>query len=84
VLIEIDGLRILTDPMLSERASPFQFVGPARLHPPPLALEQWKNIHAVLISHDHFDHLDMDTVRHLAQGGTHFYAGLGVGAHLQR
>jgi L-ascorbate metabolism protein UlaG (beta-lactamase superfamily) len=84
VLIEIDGVRILTDPILSERASPFQFVGPARLHPPPLALEMWRNIDAVLISHDHFDHLDMDTVRHLAKAGTQFYVGLGIGAHLQR
>ena len=84
VLIELDGVRILTDPVLSQRASPFQFIGPARLHPVPLALEQWNNIDAVVISHDHFDHLDMDTVRHLAQGGTHFYVGLGIGAHLER
>jgi L-ascorbate metabolism protein UlaG (beta-lactamase superfamily) len=83
-LVEIDGVRILTDPVFSRRASPFQFVGPARLHPVPLALEQWKNIDAVVISHDHFDHLDMDTIRHLARAGTHFYVGLGVGAHLER
>jgi L-ascorbate metabolism protein UlaG (beta-lactamase superfamily) len=84
VLIEMDGVRILTDPMLSQRASPFQFIGPARLHPVPLPLEQWKNIDAVVISHDHFDHLDMDTIRQLSQGGTHFYVGLGIGAHLER
>ena len=84
VLLEIDGVRILTDPMLSQRASPFQFAGPARLHPVPLALDQWKNVDAVVISHDHFDHLDMDTVRQLAAGGTHFYVGLGIGAHLER
>jgi L-ascorbate metabolism protein UlaG (beta-lactamase superfamily) len=84
VLIELDGVRILTDPVLSQRASPFQFLGPARLHPVPLALEQWKNIDAVVISHDHFDHLDMHTIRHLANGGTHFYVGLGIGAHLER
>ena len=71
VLVEIDGVRILTDPMLSQRASPFQFIGPARLHPPPLPLTQWPQIDAVVISHDHFDHLHMDTIRHLAQGGTH-------------
>mgnify|MGYP001015590198 FL=1 len=41
VLMEIDGVRILTDPVLSERASPFQFAGPARLHPVPLAMPQW-------------------------------------------
>ena len=84
VLIEIDGVRILTDPVLSQRASPFQFIGPARLHPVPLPLDQWKNIDAMVISHDHFDHLDMDTIQHLASGGTHFYVGLGIGAHLQR
>ncbi len=84
VLIELDGVRILTDPVFSKRASPFQFIGPARLHPVPLALAQWKNIDAVVISHDHFDHLDMDTIRQLAQGGTHFFVGLGNGAHLER
>jgi L-ascorbate metabolism protein UlaG (beta-lactamase superfamily) len=84
VLVEIDGVRILTDPVLSKRTSPFQFLGPARMHPPPLELAAWKNIDAVVISHDHFDHLDMDTVQHLAQGGSHFYVGLGIGAHLER
>lgn len=84
VLIEIDGVRILTDPVLSQRTSPFQFVGPARMHPPPLPLEQWTGIDAVVISHDHFDHLDMDTIRQLARGGTQFYVGLGIGAHLER
>jgi L-ascorbate metabolism protein UlaG (beta-lactamase superfamily) len=84
VLVEIDGVRVLTDPVFSKRVSPFQFLGPARMHPVPLPLEQWKNIDAVVISHDHFDHLDMDTIRHLARGGTHFYVGLGIGAHLER
>jgi L-ascorbate metabolism protein UlaG (beta-lactamase superfamily) len=84
VLIEIDGVRILTDPVLSKRTSPFQFMGPARMHPPPLPLAAWKNIDAVVISHDHFDHLDMETVQQLAPGGTHFYVGLGIGAHLER
>ena len=84
VLIEIDGVRILTDPALSQRTSPFQFVGPQRLHPAPLPLADWKNIDAVVISHDHFDHLDMDTIQQLARSGTHFYVGLGIGAHLQR
>lgn len=84
VLLEIDGVRVLTDPVLSQRASPFQFAGPARLHPPPLALEQWSGIDAVVISHDHFDHLDMDSVLQLARGGARFFVGLGIGAHLQR
>ena len=84
VLLEIDGVRILTDPMLSLRASPFQFIGPARLHAAPLALRDLKNIDAVVISHDHFDHLDMDTIKALARGGTQFFVGLGIGAHLER
>ncbi|HUR89755.1 MAG TPA: MBL fold metallo-hydrolase [Ramlibacter sp.] len=84
VLLEIDGVRFLTDPVLSERTSPFQFIGPARLHPAPLAMADLKNIDAVVISHDHFDHLDMETIQALARGGTHFYVGLGIGAHLER
>jgi L-ascorbate metabolism protein UlaG (beta-lactamase superfamily) len=83
VLIEIDGLRILADPVLSLRASPFQFIGPSRLHAAPLALQDLRNIDAVVISHDHFDHFDMDTIDALARGGAHFYVGLGVGAHLE-
>ena len=84
VLLEIDGVRILTDPVLSQRASPFQFLGPERMHPPPVPLARLEGIDAVVISHDHYDHLDMDTVRQLARGGTHFFVGLGIGAHLQR
>lgn len=84
VLVEIDGVRIMTDPVLSERASPLPFVGPKRLHAPPIALDQLSGIDAVVISHDHYDHLDMATVQKLAQGGTHFYVGLGIGAHLER
>ncbi len=84
VLLEIDGVRVLTDPVLSQRASPFQFIGPARLHSAPLAIEDLQNIDAVMISHDHFDHLDMDTIQALARGGTHFFVGLGIGAHLER
>jgi len=84
VLVEIDGVRIMTDPILSERASPFQFIGPKRFHAPPLALEQLSGIDAVVISHDHYDHLDMATVQQLARGGTRFYVGMGIGAHLQR
>ena len=84
VLLEIDGVRIITDPMLSQRASPFQFLGPERMHPPPIALAQLEGIDAAVISHDHYDHLDMATVLQLARGGTHFFVGLGVGAHLER
>jgi L-ascorbate metabolism protein UlaG (beta-lactamase superfamily) len=82
VYIEIDGLRLLLDPVFAERASPLP-VGPTRFHPPPIALADLPPIDAVLISHDHYDHLDMDTVRHLATRGTRFFVPLGVGAHLE-
>jgi L-ascorbate metabolism protein UlaG (beta-lactamase superfamily) len=82
-LIEIDGRIVLTDPMWSERASPSVLAGPRRFHPPPLLLEQLPRIDAVLISHDHYDHLDMKTVRALAVRGATFHVALGVAAHLE-
>jgi L-ascorbate metabolism protein UlaG (beta-lactamase superfamily) len=86
VLVEIDGLRVMTDPVLSEYAAPFQggpFM-PKRLHPVPIELDKIPKIDAVVISHDHYDHLDIATVTALASKGTHFFVGLGVGAHLER
>ena len=83
VLVEIEGVRFLTDPVLSDVASPVP-LGPRRMHAPPIALAQLSGIDGVLVSHDHYDHLDMATIRHLAAQGTHFYVGLGVGAHLER
>lgn len=84
VYLEIDGARVMTDPVLSDYASPFAGIGPKRFHPPPLALEALPKIDAVVISHDHYDHLDVATVRRLAQAGTHFIVPLGIGAHLER
>lgn len=81
--VEIDGLRLLMDPVFAARVSPLP-VGPARFHPPPIALADLPRIDAVLISHDHYDHLDMDTVRHLARNGSRFFVPLGIGAHLER
>jgi len=83
VLVEIDGVRVMTDPVLSDVVSPVP-IGPKRMHPPPLALADLSGIDAVLISHDHYDHLDMKTIQHLAAQGSQFYVGLGVGAHLER
>jgi L-ascorbate metabolism protein UlaG (beta-lactamase superfamily) len=83
VYVEIDGQRLLIDPIFSEHASPFAF-GPRRFHPPPIALAELPPIDGVLITHDHYDHLDMHTVQHLAQGGTVFFVPLGIGAHLER
>jgi L-ascorbate metabolism protein UlaG (beta-lactamase superfamily) len=81
-LIEIDGTTVLTDPIWSERASPSTAFGPRRFHPPPLALAELPPIDAVLISHEHYDHLDMATVRALASRGVHFHVPLGIGSHL--
>ncbi|RKN64271.1 MBL fold metallo-hydrolase [Streptomyces klenkii] len=84
VLAEIDGARVLFDPVWSERCSPFAFAGPKRLHPVPVPLRETGPLDAVVISHDHYDHLDMPTVRALARNtGAHFVVPLGVGAHLE-
>jgi L-ascorbate metabolism protein UlaG (beta-lactamase superfamily) len=66
LLIQLDGVNVLTDPQWSERASPVSFAGPKRVTPPGLRLEDLPPIHLVVISHDHFDHLDEATVRRLA------------------
>jgi L-ascorbate metabolism protein UlaG (beta-lactamase superfamily) len=66
VLVQIEGVNILTDPQWSERASPVGFAGPRRVTPPGVAFEALPPIHAVVISHDHYDHLDLPTVRRLA------------------
>ncbi|MCW2654280.1 MAG: hypothetical protein JWR32_5256 [Mycobacterium sp.] len=83
-LIEIDGYRVLTDPVWSRRCSPSHTVGPERLHPVPTTLESLPAIDAVVISHDHYDHLDIDTVLALARTQrAPFFVPLGVGAHLR-
>lgn len=84
-LIELDGRFVLTDPVWSRRVSPSPTVGPARLHPMPIGIDQLPRLTAVLISHDHYDHLDLPTVRALVAGQTApFVVPLGVGAHLRR
>jgi L-ascorbate metabolism protein UlaG (beta-lactamase superfamily) len=85
VLVEVDGYRVLADPMWSERASPSRRVGPRRLHPVPAPLETLPLLDAVLISHDHYDHLDTDTVLALVRSSrAPFVVPVGVGAHLRR
>ncbi|MBF9069776.1 MBL fold metallo-hydrolase [Streptacidiphilus fuscans] len=84
-LVEIEGHRLLIDPVWSERCSPSQQVGPRRLHNPPVELDLLPEIDAVLISHDHYDHLDLHTVQQLARiQNMPFVVPLGVGAHLER
>lgn len=64
-LVQMPGLTLLTDPMFSDRASPFGWAGPRRFSPPGLTLDALPPIDAVLISHDHYDHLDAPTVASL-------------------
>jgi L-ascorbate metabolism protein UlaG (beta-lactamase superfamily) len=83
-LLEIDGYRVLTDPVWSERCSPSDIVGPGRMHPPPVPLEALPALDAIVISHDHYDHLDIDTIIALARSQwAPFVVPLGVGAHLR-
>jgi L-ascorbate metabolism protein UlaG (beta-lactamase superfamily) len=82
VLLEIDGVRVLTDPVFGERASPVSFAGPRRFHRAPVSVAELPEIDAVLISHDHYDHFCAETVSALAKRGVPFVTSLGVGAHL--
>jgi L-ascorbate metabolism protein UlaG (beta-lactamase superfamily) len=82
-LIEIDGYRVLIDPVWGERASPFESTGPKRFHAPPLSLDQLPAVDAVAISHDHYDHLDHETVIALGDRVPLYAVPLGVGAHLE-
>jgi len=84
VLLELDGRRILTDPVWAARASPSQLLGPKRFFAPPLARAKLPSLDAVLLSHDHYDHLDEGTIRTLARTSVPFYCPVGVGAHLRR
>jgi L-ascorbate metabolism protein UlaG (beta-lactamase superfamily) len=83
VLIEIDGVRLLTDPVWGTRASPSSLVGPKRFQPVPVPLRAMPQVHAVLVSHDHYDHLDYPTIRQLTKIDVPFVTSLGVGAHLE-
>lgn len=82
LLLEIDGRRVLIDPVWGERASPFTFMGPKRFFAPPLPLAELPDVDAVIVSHDHYDHLDMPTVKALRARGVRWVVPLGVGAHL--
>ena len=83
VLIEIDGLRVLTDPVWGQRASPSRIAGPKRFQPVPVALKAMPPVDLIVISHDHYDHLDYFTIKALAKSDVPFVTSLGVGAHLE-
>jgi L-ascorbate metabolism protein UlaG (beta-lactamase superfamily) len=83
VLIEIDGVRVLTDPVWGPRASPSRLAGPKRFQPIPVPLRSMPTLDLVVISHDHYDHLDYQTIRELAKLEVPFVTSLGVGAHLE-
>lgn len=84
-LVEIEGRRVLFDPVWSDRCSPSALIGPRRLHPVPAPLAGLPVVDAIVISHDHYDHLDMATVRALtALQAAPFLVPLGIGAHLER
>src|ERR1035438_1656097 len=84
-LLQLAGLNILTDPIWSRRASPFSWAGPQRKRAPGVRWEDLPPIDIVLLSHNHYDHLDLPTLRRLAQrGDSQFVAPLGVGEWLRR
>lgn len=85
VLLEVDGHRVLTDPVFGERASPLKFAGPKRFHQVPASLQELPKLDAVLLSHDHYDHLCSTTMAALAKmPDVPIVTSLGVGAHLER
>lgn len=84
LLVQFDGLNVLFDPIWSERASPLSFVGPRRMRPPGIRFEDLPPIDAVLISHNHYDHLDVPTLKRLALShNPRIFAGLGNRAFLE-
>ena len=82
VLLKLRGGFWITDPVFAERASPLQWMGPRRFHAPPIALHDLPPLRGVILSHDHYDHLDRDTILELAKTTGVFLAPLGVGDRL--
>ncbi len=84
VLLELDGRRVLTDPVFGKRVSPIGVIGPRRFHPVPAELAELPPLDLVVLSHDHFDHLCRPTMTALARSRVPIVTALGVGAHLER
>jgi len=83
LLMKLRGGWWVTDPVFSLRASPVQFAGPKRFHAPPIALDDLPPLRGVLLSHDHYDHLDRATIKALARRADLFVCTLGVGDRLR-
>jgi L-ascorbate metabolism protein UlaG (beta-lactamase superfamily) len=81
-LLKLRGKFWLIDPVFGERVSPVAFAGPKRFHAPPLTLQQLPPIEGMILSHDHYDHLDVPTVEYLAQRVQRYFVPLGVKARL--
>jgi L-ascorbate metabolism protein UlaG (beta-lactamase superfamily) len=80
-LVQLDGLNILIDPHMTERASPVSFAGPKRITPPALAFADLPHIDIVVVSHNHYDHMDAETLMRLATqpgGPPRYFVGLGL------
>ncbi|CAM4205148.1 MBL fold metallo-hydrolase [Zobellia roscoffensis] len=82
-LLELQGKRILIDPMLGDIASPLPFGTKRFAYQKPIPLDQLKNIDVVIVSHDHYDHLDYPTIKKIKDDVKHFIVPLGVGSHLK-
>lgn len=84
LLLQMHGLNILIDPMFGERSSPVSFAGPKRFGNPPAEISELPHIDVVVLSHDHYDHLDMDSIKQLDEKTDRFLVPLGVENHLER
>ena len=82
-LVEIEGTRVLFDPVWSDRVGPVHLVGPRPWYPPPIALADLPPVDVVVISHDHYDHLDMKTIQAMREWKTRFVVPTAVGANLR-
>ena len=83
VMLEIDGKTILIDPMLGAASAPVSFMTQRFVYEEPINFEELAHIDAIIISHDHYDHLDYESILKLKDKTDHFFTALGVGSHLK-